>query len=750
MKQKNSLKILLLFLFTLISYVLESQTLNTGDIAFIGYHESANDQFTWIALKTIPAGEKIYFSDQGWSATGNAWFNNTERHILYTAPVGKLTSGTIVHIEESAPDIFTVTGGGTAALTSGSSWSLISGDQVLAYKGGSGVKPPAPIFLAAIHNDYTPDDYNTTTKWNNGANLTGNAYSMLPKGLTNGENCISLNPGVTEINNHRYTGTLSGTKALLLAAINNTDNWQVQRSDNPLDIKVSAYATPSITNEWNGTTDNDWAKTTNWSTGALPTASENVFISSGLTNYPTITTGSSITVTNITLASGASLIAEGTSTVTGNITYNRTIDFVSGNLNGWFLIGSPIVGETYNNAYATSNGLATSSTKRGLATYTTDSDTWSYLQENGSNDDTFTSGVGYAIKRGSIAGDISFTGNLNTTDAGINGLLSTGGKHFNLLGNPYTSFLSSATFLDDESAISETKTMWVFNQTLGSNGEFEVKTVGQNFKIAPGQGFFVKANSGGGTFNFDEANQDHNADTFQKGEGDKTKIKLSITDGPIHQYATVYFLDNATNRFDVGYEGELFNGSSPFAVYSHLIEENEGKKFQIQSLPNSNLENTIIPIGVNANDEKEITFNVISSNLPERIKIYLEDRQENIFTRLDETNTEYKITLAATLNDVGRFYLHTVAKTLSIENVHNTVLNSVSIYKSDVTTLRIAGLTQGKTSVSVFNILGKKMIVSSFEANGVKDISLPKLATGIYFVKLQTSTGKVSKKIVFE
>ena len=42
------------------------------------------------------------------------------------------------------------------------------------------------------------------------------------------------------------------------------------------------------------------------------------------------------------------------------------------------------------------------------------------------------------------------------------------------------------------------------------------------------------------------------------------------------------------------------------------------------------------------------------------------------------------------------------------------------------------------------------MMQTSFDANGVKDISLPKLATGVYFAEVQTETGKVSKKIILE
>ena len=39
---------------------------------------------------------------------------------------------------------------------------------------------------------------------------------------------------------------------------------------------------------------------------------------------------------------------------------------------------------------------------------------------------------------------------------------------------------------------------------------------------------------------------------------------------------------------------------------------------------------------------------------------------------------------------------------------------------------------------------------TSFQANGVKEISLSNLAAGVYIVKVQTETGKINKKIVLE
>jgi hypothetical protein len=64
--------------------------------------------------------------------------------------------------------------------------------------------------------------------------------------------------------------------------------------------------------------------------------------------------------------------------------------------------------------------------------------------------------------------------------------------------------------------------------------------------------------------------------------------------------------------------------------------------------------------------------------------------------------------------------------------------------------LRIVGLQQGKASVKLFNILGKLILNTAFEANGMKNISLPRLAKGIYIVQLETAEGALNKKIILE
>jgi hypothetical protein len=510
------------------------------------------------------------------------------------------------------------------------------------------------------------------------------------------------------------------------------------------------------------TTDNQWATAANWDSGSVPTSYTDVKILSGqsiqagntttaLANTIVVDSGGSLTMdetssltvsgdfTNngtVTLNSGGSLIINGTSS--GDVTYNRTLG-----TDNWYLVSSPVAGETYNDAYITANSidLGTGS-NRGIGTYTSSSDSWAYMQ-TGDVDATFNQGQGYAVKR-SAAGDVSFTGTLNVANAGVDVVLSSDGNRFNLLGNPYTSHINSATFLANEGAVSETKTLWVWNQ---ANGAYEVKTLADAMVIAPAQGFFVKANMGGGTFNFDESNQDSSGGTFLRTEA-RPEMVLTLSDQSDVREAKIYYIENMTLGFDVGYEGELFNGvSNPLAIFTHLIADSEGENYQVQSLPDNDFENTIIPLGINAISGSSISIEASKNNFPEGMNIYLEDKQDNSFTLL-EVDANFNTTLENDLSGIGRFFLHTTSSTLSANDLATS--NNFSIYSSNRETLRVVGVQNGTANLQIFNLLGKEVLRSSFEGSGVNDISLPKLALGVYIVKVNMQTGQLNKKIIIE
>ena len=224
-----------------------SQNLVAGDIAFIGYNSDDPDGFTFIALNDIPATEMIYFTEEGWNST--AWAGSSvETHYAWQAPAGGLAIGTIVYIYEtgSVPNVLAASAGTISGVLSGSTFHFSSGDQVLAYQSGSGVKPTSPTFIAGLHADYFSTNYNSTTTWSQSASAGEENASTVPAGLTNGQNCVSLFPATTEYNNSKYTGTLTGTSDAIRLAINTYTNWS--SSDTRYDISSASYTpSPSIT-----------------------------------------------------------------------------------------------------------------------------------------------------------------------------------------------------------------------------------------------------------------------------------------------------------------------------------------------------------------------------------------------------------------------------------------------------------------------------------------------------------------------
>ncbi len=497
-------------------------------------------------------------------------------------------------------------------------------------------------------------------------------------------------------------------------------------------------------NIFSAETDSDWATATNWSLNEIPTAASNVTIPTN-TNT-TIGASTAAAVNNLdvdsggslTMNAGSSLIVIGTST--GNVTLNRTLNFVSGNTNGWHLVSAPVAGQAYNDTYATTNSLATSDTKRGLATYNDANAAglkYTYLEDDNSNAGTFTSGMGYSMKR-SATGTVAFTGTINTAD--INGVaVTTANDGYNLLGNPYTSYMSSETFLNANT--NTTGQIWTWTE----GGGYTARTAAENFILAPGQGFFVSVASGS-TVDFAESNQASGTDNFQKSE--KTEINLVIESGKLSRTAKLMYFDaNATKGFDWGYEGKTFTGvTNEMEVYTQLLEDNVGDKYQVQSLPKNDMESFVIPVGIKAN-AGEITFSADALNLPSGLKVFLEDNVTNTFTELTNSSN-YKVTLNAALDGVGRFYVHT--KSSAVLSTDSVSLEGVSIYPTGKSSLRVVGLSQGKANVKLYNVLGKQVFNTSFMANSIKDISLPKLTTGVYIVQLENQNGTLNKKIVLE
>lgn len=487
---------------------------------------------------------------------------------------------------------------------------------------------------------------------------------------------------------------------------------------------------PSISN-WTGTTSTDWHTASNWDTGLIPSETDDIIIPSGLTNYPTIS--SNVTVKSITINSGASLIAN--ANVTGTTTFERNLP-----TNNWYLVASPVIGETIEDIIANHNLDTGTGSNIGLAPYTNNgSNAWEYQTQTSTG--SLNLGEGYSIKLNTAA-TVSFTGTLNSADVDF-GIATGTRNNFNLIGNPFTSYINSVAFTSasSNSALLTEETIWLWNGT-----EYVTFNEVNPIEIAPGQGFFVEA-SGNGTINFATANQSHQTtETFMR-KAPIPSFELFTESTTAKKSTKVFYVNGKTTGFDNGYDSSIFGGEvQKFEIYTQLIANNKDKRLAIQTLPNDNYETMVVPVGLIAEAGKEITFSVKANNLPNGIEIYLEDKTNNTFNNLSEKN--YTITTQNAINGTGQYYIHTSSQRLSNEDITKSNIN-VAIYKSSARKITIIGL-QTKANMKVYSALGKEVMSANISSNGESTVNLPQLASGIYIVKLHSKLGNITKKIILE
>lgn len=563
-------------------------------------------------------------------------------------------------------------------------------------------------------------------------------------GAINNQGWIDINGSTASATTITINGIISGTGGVTKENTNITLNYKSSNTysgatniNNGTLILEGSLASSAVTVGANGTLQ----------------ISENTTLSSLTVDaggIVIIDAGKSLTITNnlvnngtsFTVNSGSSLIVNGTSS--GNITYTRNLATAN-----WYLISSPVVGEDATDFLTNSSGISNNGSANAIGTY---SDGWTYNYSS-----TLESGAGYAVKK-DAPGNLVFTGTFQSSS--VAKLILDTTSDFNLFGNPYTSYIAANSNADGinnlltvntasgQDELAEA-TIWLWNQ--GTDSYDQVNQASGSFHIAPGQGFFIKGKSGSGDtfFDFTEAMQSHqSSDSFQKSASTRPEVKLMLTDGTMNRDADIYYIDGKTTGFDNGYDSSIFGGiNHDFTVYTEAVANSDGKRLGIQSLPNQDFESMVIPVGVIAASGKEITFTAEALNLPSGIKVYLEDREANNVTRLDEVNSNYKVTLNTALNGTGRFFLHTRSSALSTEEV---ALTGVGMYTINKNTLRVNGINSDKASIKIYNILGKKVLDNSFTSKGVSDVSLPNLNTGVYIVQLVTEKGKISKKIILE
>jgi hypothetical protein len=404
---------------------------------------------------------------------------------------------------------------------------------------------------------------------------------------------------------------------------------------------------------WDGSTDSDWHTGSNWSRNVEPNSLSDVTIPSGMTNYPTST--SAVTVNSLSMNSGSSFISGGS--FSGTTSYTRNLSTTN-----WYGISSPISNQDINQfiiAYPPDQSIDNS--EWGLtSSYASASQEFNHYTVSGTGFGNFLQGKGYFLKMAST-GNVIFSGNIRNSD--VTRIINTNG--FNFVANPYTSYMDTSAMLVANTNLLDSQTLWIWDQSART---YLTKVTGSNFKLAPTQAFFVKSDGiTDGSLALNQSYEVHNStDTFKS--SNDSEIYLTLSNESLTRVATLFFRSNGTDGFDNGYDGSIFGGIlNEFAIYTHYLDESTVvEDLSIQTISYDDFESKIVPIGINAVINSNITISASKENFSNNTNIYLEDRENNSFTLLNEESS-FSTTLETDLDGIGRFYLHMSENTFDNE-----------------------------------------------------------------------------------
>ncbi|WP_034041325.1 LamG-like jellyroll fold domain-containing protein [Wocania ichthyoenteri] len=226
-----------------------------------------------------------------------------------------------------------------------------------------------------------------------------------------------------------------------------------------------------------------------------------------------------------------------------------------------------------------------------------------------------------------------------------------------------------------------------------------------------------------------------------KHKDDTPRIRLMF-DSPTgyHRQIVLGKNVNASNNFDLGYDAIMVDVSEEDMYWAF-----NKSKFVIQGVSNFN-DTQEFPLGLIIENSGIARIKLDGvENLETNKSIYIKDNTTNETFLIN--NNPFEIFLDAGSYNY-RFSLVFKSQSLSVDDIEIT--DDVSIYFDEsISELKVIGLNDRELlSITLYNIIGQKIKFIDYTSNKTsKQISV---ITGAYIVQLNTTKGKINKKIIVE
>lgn len=424
---------------------------------------------------------------------------------------------------------------------------------------------------------------------------------------------------------------------------------------------------------------------------------------------------------------------------------------------------------------------------------------WATVGQNGA----LLAGQGFTLKGSGVASptqNFTFIGKPNNGEI----VSYVSANNLNLSGNPYPSALDANEFISQNlGSINGTLYIWehfTTNNThtlSGYQGGYATRNlVGGTAPVSPagisglgssnripgrfipvGQGFFVRGNATGGSFVFNNSqrlfikennanssvlfrsseNQTNSSDETAYGtdnnqedeytEDEYMKIRIGFNSyNNFHRQLLIGFMDElATEDIDLGYDAIHIDNQQ-----NDMYFLNNGVKLIIQGASYFDVNKTY-PLGIKTYAAGNVEFTLDGTeNVDEATDIFIHDKTTGLYHSIKNEHFTIELPQGEIHN---RFELTFNNGTLSTgeHNLDNEIAVAFSnaqnllTIKNNLTDVTVE-------TVSIFTILGQTLATWNVENQTQTNISLPvsQASTGTYIVRVQTTAGTISKKIIIK
>lgn len=511
-----------------------------------------------------------------------------------------------------------------------------------------------------------------------------------------------------------------------------------------------------------------------WSTTVIPNS---ITINSG-----TVTVNENRTASGtVIIDNGATLVINATKKLTvatltnnGTITNNGTLTLKTGNTNPptllnnnsmsgsgvyeveqsltsgrqWWYLSSPLSG-----AYT---GTVFSGSQVGIY----DEDAFNYTAPFASST-LMSPGLGHVVKfPNTDARTITFTGgslnNGNITITPTRTGTANAKRGFNLIGNPYPSYIDWDLLYDPASATNMRNAIWfrTYN-TETSQMDFHTYSDGDGVpdlasgKIAPMQGFWVKVDADGtnGSLTFKNAHRSHKAETGYnplkvKAFEDRQRVRLVLSDGTNSDETLIVGKSYASDSQDAYDIEKMSNESAQISeIYSMIGTET----MVINSVAPITAGKTVA-LGIRSTSEKAYSITASQlQNIPTDVRVVLVDAEDESETELSEGVSYNFVAPAGAVNNRFSIQFRSPGATTLVDNDSKNKILVYSNSQQQIEIISTESLPAG-TQIRVFNAAGQT--IAQMQAAGNR-ISIPaSISKGVYFCHIENTNQNLQYKVI--